>query len=114
MATYDTLGTAYARPRRPDCRIAAQIHAALGDATDVVNIGAGAGSYAPPQTVLAVEPSRVLIDQRPAGAAPAVQAVAESLPLRDNAADTVMALLTVRPWTDPAHRDQRTAQATTT
>ncbi|MFC8344248.1 class I SAM-dependent methyltransferase [Streptomyces sp. NPDC057280] len=100
MATYDTLGATYTRTRRPDPRITAQIHAALGDAQDVVNVGAGAGSYEPPRTVLAVEPSQVMISQRPAGAAPAVQAVAERLPLRDDAADTVMALLTVHHWTD--------------
>ncbi|MFH8657510.1 hypothetical protein [Streptomyces afghaniensis] len=46
MATYDTLGTAYARTRRPDPRIAARIRAALGDdVTDVLNVGAGSGSY---------------------------------------------------------------------
>ncbi|MGC9538986.1 methyltransferase domain-containing protein [Streptomyces sp. UG1] len=102
MATYDVLGATYARTRQPDPRIAAQIHAALGDATDVVNVGAGSGSYEPPETVLAVEPSRVMITQRPTGAAPAVQAVAEHLPLRDGAADAVMALLTVHHWTDLA------------
>lgn len=100
MATYDTLGATYARTRQPDPRIAAQIHAALGDAADVVNVGAGSGSYEPPQTVLAVEPSRVMITQRPPGAAPAVRSVAEHLPLRDNAADAVMALLTVHHWAD--------------
>lgn len=102
MATYDTLGTTYARTRRPDPRIAAQLHAALGDSTDVINIGAGTGSYEPPGTVLAVEPSQVMIAQRPPDAAPAVHAVAEQLPLRDGAADAVMALLTVHHWTDPA------------
>ncbi|NNN32062.1 class I SAM-dependent methyltransferase [Streptomyces sp. S3(2020)] len=101
MATYDTLGTTYARTRRPDPRIAARIHAALGDATDVVNVGAGTGSYEPSRTVLAVEPSQVMIAQRPPGAAPVVRAVAEHLPLRDGAADAVMALLTVHHWTDP-------------
>jgi ubiquinone/menaquinone biosynthesis C-methylase UbiE len=50
--------------------------------------------------VLAVEPSAVMIAQRPAGSAPAVQAAAESMPLRDDAADAVMALLTVHHWTD--------------
>ncbi|WP_424857853.1 methyltransferase domain-containing protein [Streptomyces sp. SAI-170] len=100
MATYDALGVSYARTRRPDPRIAAQIDAAVGDARDVVNVGAGTGSYEPVRTVLAVEPSRVMIRQRPAGAAPAVQAVAEHLPLGDNAADAVMALLTVHHWTD--------------
>ncbi|MGI5380348.1 methyltransferase domain-containing protein [Streptomyces sp. CA-251387] len=100
MATYDALGVTYARTRRPDPRIAAQIHAALGDAEHVVNVGAGSGSYEPPQTVLAVEPSLVMITQRSPGAAPAVAAVAEHLPLRDNAADAVMALLTVHHWAD--------------
>ena len=100
MAIYDTLGTTYGRSRQPDPRIAAQIHAALGDATDVINIGAGTGSYEPGQTVLAVEPSQVMIAQRPPGSAPAVCAVAEHLPVRDNAADAVMALLTIHHWTD--------------
>ncbi|MFC3574754.1 class I SAM-dependent methyltransferase [Streptomyces yaanensis] len=102
MATYDTLGATYARTRQADPRIAAQIHAALGNATDVINVGAGTGSYEPPRTVLAVDPSQVMLAQRPPGSAPAVQAVAEHLPLRDNAADAVMALLTVHHWPDVA------------
>jgi len=100
MAIYDTIGATYTSTRRPDPRIAAQIHAALGVAETVVDVGAGAGSYEPPQTVLAIEPSSVMIAQRPAGAAQAVQAAAESIPLRDDAADAVMALLTVHHWTD--------------
>jgi SAM-dependent methyltransferase len=100
MAIYDTIGATYTTTRRPDPRIAAQIHAALGDAETVIDVGAGTGSYEPPQTVLAVEPSAVMIAQRPAGAAPAVQAAAESIPLRDDAVDAVMALLTVHHWTD--------------
>ncbi|MFJ5778972.1 class I SAM-dependent methyltransferase [Streptomyces sp. NPDC093094] len=102
MAVYDRIGTTYSRTRRPDPRIAAQIHAALGDAADVVDVGAGSGSYEPRGTVLAVEPSRVMIGQRQPGAAPAVQGVAERLPLRDDAADACMALLTVHHWTDLA------------
>jgi SAM-dependent methyltransferase len=99
MAIYDTIGATYTSTRRPDPRIAAQIHAALGDAVTVVDVGAGAGSYEPSQTVLAIEPSSVMIAQRPAGAAQAVQAAAEFIPLRDGAADAVMALLTVHHWT---------------
>lgn len=102
MAVYDTLGTTYARTRRPDPRIAARIQAALGDAEDVIDVGAGAGSYEPPRTTLAVEPSRIMLAQRPPGSAPAVCAVAERLPLRDDAADAVMAVLTVHHWTDLA------------
>ncbi|MEU0781311.1 methyltransferase domain-containing protein [Streptomyces sp. NPDC006173] len=100
MAIYDTLGATYRRTRQPDPRIAAQIHAGLGNALNVINVGAGTGSYEPARTVLAVEPSHIMLAQRPPGAAPAVCAVAEALPLRDNAADTVMALLTVHHWSD--------------
>jgi hypothetical protein len=41
---YERHGHRYARHRRPDPRIAARVHAALGDARTVVNVGAGAGS----------------------------------------------------------------------
>ena len=44
---YDALSTSYARHRRPDPRIAAQIVAALGDARRILNVGAGTGSYEP-------------------------------------------------------------------
>jgi hypothetical protein len=37
----------------------------------VANIGAGTGSYEPSETVVAVEPSRVMLNQRPPAAAPA-------------------------------------------
>ncbi|MER6618031.1 class I SAM-dependent methyltransferase [Streptomyces xantholiticus] len=100
MTTYDSIGVAYSYTRRPDPRVAVQIHEALGDAATVVNVGAGAGSYEPPQTMLAVEPSSVMISQRPAGSARALQASAESIPLADDSADAVMALLTVHHWTD--------------
>jgi len=72
-ASYDRIGTTYASTRRPDPRIQAAIWDALGDAETVVNVGAGSGSYEPPQTVLAVEPSAVMIAQRPAGSAPAAR-----------------------------------------
>jgi hypothetical protein len=97
MAIYDTIGATYTTTRRPDPRIAAQIHAALGDAETVINVGAGTGSYEPRQTVLAVEPSAVMIAQRPVGTAPAIQAAAESIPLRD-------AGTTVTPTSSPLTR----------
>ncbi|SDE64611.1 Methyltransferase domain-containing protein [Blastococcus fimeti] len=102
MALYDGIGRTYRRTRQADPRIAAAITAALGEVDSVVNIGAGAGAYEPPQTALAVEPSRVMIDQRPAGAAPAVRAVAEALPLADDAVDAALAVLTVHHWSDVA------------
>lgn len=102
MVSYDVIGATYAKTRRPDPRIAAAIQAALGDATSVVNVGAGAGSYEPPNTVVAVEPSEVMIAQRCGGGAPVVRAVAEALPLRDKSVDAALAVLTVHHWTDVA------------
>ncbi len=102
MACYDQTGSTYSLTRRPDPRIAAVIDRALHDAASVANIGAGAGSYEPSQTVVAVEPSRVMISQRPVTAAPAVQATAESLPIHTDAVDAAMAVLTVHHWTDIA------------
>lgn len=102
-AVYDTIGRGYAGQRRADPRVAAAIRAALGDARSVVNVGAGSGSYEPVDlSVLAVEPSREMIRQRPAGAAPAVQAVAERLPLGDGSVDAALAVLTLHHWADRA------------
>ncbi|MFE1285740.1 methyltransferase domain-containing protein [Streptomyces sp. NPDC058751] len=67
-----------------------------------VGAGADSGSYEDAHTVLAVEPSPVMIAQRPPGGAPAVRAVAERLPLADGCADAVAALLTVHHWSDVA------------
>ena len=89
--------------RREDPRIAARIRAALGDARTVVNVGAGAGSYEPADLeVVAVEPSEVMIAQRPEGAAPVVRAVAEELPFEDGSFDAAMAVLSDHHWSDHA------------
>ena len=99
--TYDRIGPGYAKTRRADPRIAARIDAALGDARTVLNVGAGAGSYEPPdREVTAVEPSAEMIAQRPAGAAPVVQASAEELPFEDDSFDAAMAVLTAHHWLD--------------
>src|SRR3954454_19623152 len=98
---YDTHGRGYSRRRRPDPRIAALIHTALGDARTVLNVGAGAGSYEPADRyVLAVEPTAAMRAQRPVGAAPAVDATAEHLPLDENSFDATMATMTIHQWTD--------------
>jgi SAM-dependent methyltransferase len=99
---YDSIGAAYTVTRRTEPRIAAQVWAALGDARTVLNVGAGTGSYEPPdRDVTAVEPSAVMRAQRPAGAAPCVAAVAESLPFEDRSFDAAMAFATVHHWQDP-------------
>lgn len=99
-AVYDTIGQTYSQTRRPDPRIRDAIWAALGDAKSVVNVGAGAGSYEPPQTILAVEPSMVMIAQRPPELAPAAVTTAARIPLPDRSVDAALASLTIHHWTD--------------
>jgi SAM-dependent methyltransferase len=95
------MGVHYNEVRRADPRFAAAIWAALGDARSVLNVGAGAGSYEPPdREVIAVEPSPVMIAQRPPGAAAAIQGVAESLPLEDKSVDAAMGVFTMQHWDD--------------
>jgi SAM-dependent methyltransferase len=89
--------------RREEPRIRARIHAALGDARTVVNVGAGTGAYEPrDREVVAVEPSEVMIAQRPAGAAPVVRAHAEELPFDNASFDAAMAVLSDHHWDDHA------------
>jgi hypothetical protein len=97
-------GARYAARRRTDPRIAAHVHAALGDARTVLNVGAGAGSYEPTDRLtLAVEPSAAMRAQRPRHLAPAIDATAEALPFDDDAFDAAMATITVHQWADQAH-----------
>lgn len=100
---YEANGQGYALQRRPDPRIAAFVHEALGPARSVLNVGAGAGSYEPlDRLVLAVEPSAAMRAQRPPHLAPAIRAVAEDLPFDDLSVDAAMALVTVHQWADLA------------
>lgn len=98
MPVYDQIGVGYASRRRTDPRWMAPIVEAIGDGRTIVNVGAGTGSYEPPGVRVAVEPSWEMIRQRPPGAAPAVRAVAERLPVRH--LDVALAVLTVHHWTD--------------
>jgi SAM-dependent methyltransferase len=98
-ARYDAIGETYSGTRREDPRLRKRIHAALGDARTVVNVGAGAGSYEPrDRHVVAIEPSDVMAAQRPRELAPAIRATAGALPLRDDAVDAAMALVTIHHW----------------
>jgi SAM-dependent methyltransferase len=100
---YERIGRGYGNFRRTDPRIAARVGAALGDARTVVNVGAGTGSYEPvDRDVTAVEPSRLMIAQRPPGSAPAVRASAEQLPFEDDSFDAAMAINTDHHWSDRA------------
>ena len=100
---YDEIGRGYVVTRRPDPRIGRAIRDALGDSRTAVNVGAGAGAYEPGDLlVVAVEPSLEMIRQRPQGAAPAVQAMAERLPFAGGAFDAALAVLTVHHWKDHA------------
>lgn len=103
VAKYDSIGRGYRDFRVPDPRIAAQLHGALGAADKVLNVGAGFGSYEPEGLhVIALEPSRVMIDQRAGDTALVVQGRAESLPFPDNSFDAVMGVLTLHHWEDLA------------
>lgn len=99
---YEQIGTGYTHARRTEPRIAEQIWSALGDAESVLNVGAGTGSYEPPdRKVLAVEPSRSMRAQRPSGAARCIDASAEALPFSDKSFDAAMAVLSDHHWSDP-------------
>jgi SAM-dependent methyltransferase len=98
---YDRIGISYSDIRRADPRFETAIWEALGDAGSVLNIGAGTGSYEPTdREVIAVEPSSVMIAQRPADAASAIQGVAEAIPLEDESVDATMGIFTMQHWDD--------------
>lgn len=102
-ANYGVLGVGYSRYRQADPRIAATIHGALGGALNILNVGAGAGSYEPTsRNVVAVEPSASMRAQRPPSLASAIDAVAENLPFPEDRFDAGMATFTVHQWSDCA------------
>jgi SAM-dependent methyltransferase len=107
-ARYDTIGHGYARTRREDPRLRARIHAALGEARMVVNVGAGTGSYEPrDRHVIAIEPSDVMAAQRSTELAPAIRASAGELPLRDGSVDAAMTVLSLHHWDTERERGVR-------
>jgi SAM-dependent methyltransferase len=101
---YETLQVSYSRHRRTDPRIAEQVHALLGEAKTVLNVGAGSGSYEPvDRYVIAIEPSAAMRAQRMAlGKKPAINGKADSIPFDDNAFDASMAMVTIHHWKDIA------------
>jgi SAM-dependent methyltransferase len=102
-ALYDDIGRSYSATRREEPRLRDRIHAALGDARTVLNLGAGAGNYEPrDREVTAVEPSAVMRAQRPPDAALAIEASADALPFEDHSFDATMGVLTDHHWPDRA------------
>lgn len=100
---YEAGGQHYATVRRADPRIAAAIRRAIGGASSLVNVGAGAGSYEPvDRAVVAVEPSSTMRDQRRPDAAPVVAGTAEALPFADGAFAAAMTTFSVHQWADLA------------
>ncbi len=100
-ARYDTIGQTYARFRHTEPTWRREIVTALGSTDRVLNVGAGTGNYENLDTqVVALEPSRVMIEQRGLTAAPCVQGVAESLPFASDSFDATMGVLTMHHWTD--------------
>ncbi|WP_223809224.1 class I SAM-dependent methyltransferase [Nocardiopsis listeri] len=100
-ADYGVIARTYTDHRRPDPRIASFVHAALGDARTVLNVGAGAGSYEPAdRKVTPVEPSSSMRARRPADLPEAVNATAESLPFPDGSFEAAMTTFSVHQWSD--------------
>jgi SAM-dependent methyltransferase len=99
---YDQFGHKYSGIRRTDPRIAEYVYEALSTASTVLNVGAGAGSYEPPDKyVVAVEPSSVMRAQRVAlHKLPAIIGKGDALPFDDQSFDAVMAMVTVHHWPD--------------
>lgn len=101
MVLYDTIGKTYAQTRQSDPRISTKLLEILSSsqASTIVDIGAGTGSYAfilaeHGYQVLAVEPSEIMRSQ--AIAHPAIQwidAFVNSLPLPDQSADAAIIML---------------------
>ncbi len=99
--SYDHSGKHYSTGRGTDPRIAARLWRHLDLQQNILNIGAGTGSYEPPNSnLVAVEPSPVMIAQRSHTAGPAVQALAGQLPFTDQAFDQVMTVLSMHHWPD--------------
>ena len=98
---YDRIGIGYGLRRLPDPRLRAAIEEAIGRAATVLNVGAGAGSYEPPdRIVVALEPSAVMLVQHP-GQRP-VQGAAEHLPFRDGG--VLLGIEAPRRYADSDHR----------
>jgi SAM-dependent methyltransferase len=108
MALYDIIGKTYAQTRKNDPRIAEELLKILSSsqASTVVDIGAGTGSYASvlaeyEYRVFAIEPSETMRGQ--AIAHPAIKWIngyADNLPLPDQAVDAAIIMLAFHHFQD--------------
>ena len=108
MALYDKIGKTYGKTRKNDSRIAKKLLELLesSQASTIVDIGAGTGSYAfvlgeYGYNVIAVEPSATMRNQ--AISHPAIEWIdgyAENLPLGDRAAEAAIIVLAFHHFQD--------------
>jgi hypothetical protein len=83
-ANYGVIAAGQVNFQQPEPRIASIIRAALDASRSVLNVGAGARSYEPPDLAITpVEPSASMRAQRPPHLSVAIDAVAEALPVPD-------------------------------
>ena len=106
-ARYDTIGRRlHGAGRRPGHVFPRTSSVgAVGEAERIVNVERGQAltkKVAKAGTLVAVEPSAVMIEQRPPDAAPVVQAGAEHLPFPAASFDAAIGILTVHHWSDLA------------
>lgn len=120
MVLYDTIGKTYTKTRQSDPRIAMELLRILEpfQASTIVDIGAGTGSYAfflaeHGYRVLAVEPSAVMRSQ--AISHPAIQWIdsnAEHLPLSARVADVAIIILALHHFQHHSHALQEIRRVT--
>ncbi|MCZ7679444.1 MAG: class I SAM-dependent methyltransferase [Sandaracinaceae bacterium] len=108
VARYDAIGRGYASRRREDPRFRDRIHAALGGACTVVNVGAGAGSYEARGSIRRGHRA----ERRDGGAAATVPPAGDPRdgrepPLRDASVDAAMTVLSLHHWDDERGRGVR-------
>ena len=114
-AIYDQIGTGYTVTRCTDPKIEAQIKDEQINAKNIIDIGAGSGSYEPKGVnLVAVEPSIEMINQRGTHSYPVKQAKADKLPFPDNSFSHAMTVLSMHHWENRQQAFYEIKRVTTT
>ena len=114
-AIYDQIGTGYTITRGTDPKIEAQIESELINVRNIINIGAGSGSYEPKgMNLIAVEPSIEMINQRDSQSYPVKQAKADKLPFPDKFFSHAMTVLSMHHWDNRQQAFSEIKRVTTT